>query len=72
MEWHRYLLSNHRNDQSKDDNNIHDDDENDVVGPIKRPWNANNFSKALKLSTKTTISKHYFKNWHEEWDAFQY
>ena len=48
MEWHRYLLSNHRSDKSKDDDNIYDNDENNennVVGPIKRLWNANNFSK---------------------------
>ena len=30
MEWHHHLLSNHRNDKSKDDN-----DENNVVGPKK-------------------------------------
>ena len=45
MEWHHHLLSNHRNDKSKDDNNIYDNDENNVVGPTKRPWNANNFYK---------------------------
>ena len=35
MDWHHHLLSNHRNDKSKDDNDIYDNDENNVVGPKK-------------------------------------
>ena len=68
MEWHHHLLSNHRNDKSKDDN-----DENNVVGPKKKTMECQQLFQ--KLSTKNMISKQnldYFKNWHEELDAFQH